>query len=72
MRSKDHEFTVGKGLEIKAAKSKYPDLVRLVIPKDHAIEFAQKVLRGNQDARPEDTHLVEVPLFGLLEKVSDK
>ncbi|MCO3582409.1 hypothetical protein FA158_10965 [Pseudomonas aeruginosa] len=37
MATKDHEFTVGKGQTIWAGKSHYPDLVRLVVPKDQAV-----------------------------------
>jgi hypothetical protein len=67
MRSKDQEFTVGKGQQMWGGKSHYPDLVRLVIPKDQALALAQKIIRAHELARPEDTHLGEIPLFGQLE-----
>lgn len=44
MRSKDQEFTVDKGQQIWDGKSHFPDLVRLVIPKDQALALAQKNL----------------------------
>jgi hypothetical protein len=69
MRCKDQEFTIGKGQQMSAGKSHYPDLVRLVVPKDQAVQLAQKILHAYEHARPEDTHLLEIPLFGQLEKV---
>ncbi|MEN1648508.1 hypothetical protein AAIH51_33820 [Pseudomonas aeruginosa] len=42
MATKDYEFTVGKGHQVISEKSHYPDLVRLVIPKDQALDLAQK------------------------------
>jgi hypothetical protein len=69
MRTKDQEFTVGKGQKMSGGKSHYPDLVRLVVPRDHAIQLAQKILQAYETARPEDTHLLEIPLFGQLEKM---
>jgi hypothetical protein len=68
MRSKDQEFTIGKGHEVRGGKSHYPDSMRLVIPKDRAIQLAQSILRGYENARPEDTHLLEIPLFGQFDK----
>ncbi len=67
MRSKDQEFTVGKGQQIGDGKSHYPDLVRLVIPKDQALALAQKILRELEHAQPDQTHLGEIALFGQLE-----
>lgn len=67
MATKDHEFTVGKGQTIWAEKSHYPDLVRLVVPKDQAVALAQKILRAYELARPEDMYLDEIPLYGELE-----
>ena len=71
MRCKDQEFTIGKGLEMVDGKSHYPDLVRLVIPKDQALALAQKILRELEHVRPDQTHLNEIPLFGQLEDVDD-
>lgn len=67
MRCTDQEFTVGKGQEILDGKSHYPDLVRLVIPKDQALGIAQKILRELEHVRPDQTHLGEIALFGKLE-----
>lgn len=72
MRSKDHEFTVGKGQKIWNGKSHYPDLIRLVIPKDQALALAQKILRELEHVRPDQTHLDEIHLFGQLEEVDDE
>lgn len=72
MATKDHEFTIGKGQTIRAEKSYYPDLLRLVIPKDRAVELAQEILRAHSVARPEDSHLIEIPLYGELELLEDE
>ena len=72
MRSKDQEFTVGKGQQIWDGKSHYPDLVRLVIPKDQAIALAQKILRELEYAKPDQTHLGEIALFGQLEDFDEE
>ena len=72
MRSKDQEFTIGKGQQIWDGKSHYPALVRLVIPKDQALELAQKILRELQHVRPDQTHLGEIALFGQLEDFDDE
>lgn len=72
MRSKDQAFTVGKGLQMWGGKSHYPDLVRLVIPKDQALALAQRILREFEHMRPDQTHLDEIPLFGQLEEFDDE
>ncbi|HDS0957143.1 TPA: hypothetical protein QDZ28_000789 [Pseudomonas putida] len=72
MQAKDQQFTIGAGQTIWAEKSHYPDLVRLVIPKDQAVQLAQQILQRYEAARPEHTHLVEIPLFGQLEEVDDE
>ncbi|MFU3033068.1 hypothetical protein ACM7MI_28345 [Pseudomonas aeruginosa] len=72
MRSKDQEFTVGKGQQIWDGKSHYPDLVRLVVPKDPALALAQRILRELEHAKPEQTHLGEIALFGQLEEFDDE
>ncbi|AXQ51113.1 MULTISPECIES: hypothetical protein [Pseudomonas] len=72
MRSKDQEFTVGKGQQMWGGKSHYPDLVRLVIPKDQALALAQKILRELEHAKPDQTHLGEIALFGQLEDFDDE
>lgn len=72
MPTKDQQFTIGAGKTICAEKSHYPDLVRLVIPKDEALQLAQQILRAHEVARPEHTHLIEIPLFGQLEEVDDE
>lgn len=72
MRSNDQEFTVGKGQQVLDGKSHYPDLVRLVIPKDQALALVQKILRELEHIRPDQTHLGEIALFGQLEEVDDE
>lgn len=72
MTLKDQEFTVGKGLQIEDGKSNYPDLLRLVVPKDQAVALAQKILRAYELAGPGDTHLMEIPLFGEMETLEDE
>lgn len=72
MKTKDLAFTVGKGKQIEDGKSRYPDLVRLVIPKDQAVAFAQKILRAYEAARTDETHLDEIPLYGELEVLADE
>lgn len=72
MRSKDQQFTIGKGQQIVDFKSEYPDLVRLVVPKEQAVQLARNILGAYENARPEDTHLLEIPLFGQLEEVDDE
>jgi hypothetical protein len=72
MATKDHEFTIGKGQTIWAEKSHYPDLVRLVIPKDRAVALAQEILRAHSLARPGDSHLMEIALYGELEALEDE
>ncbi len=53
-------------------KSHYPDLLRLVVPKNEAIALAQKILSAYEMAKDEDTHLMEIPLFGELESLEDE
>ncbi|WP_121498171.1 hypothetical protein [Pseudomonas aeruginosa] len=72
MDAKDQLFTVGQGLRVQGGKSHYPDLVRLVVPKDQAVALVQKILSAYEQARPEDTHLMEIPLFGELEALEDE
>ncbi|BAW26621.1 hypothetical protein ACVXHM_17015 [Pseudomonas aeruginosa] len=72
MATKDYEFTVGKGHQVISEKSHYPDLVRLVIPKDQALDLAQKILRQLEHVRPDQTHLGEIALFGQLEVFDDE
>ncbi|MDY1103258.1 hypothetical protein [Pseudomonas aeruginosa] len=72
MATKDQEFTVGKGQQMWGGRSHYPDLVRLVIPKDQAVALAQKIPRAYELARPEDTYLDEIPLYGDLELLDDE
>lgn len=72
MTIKDQEFTVGKGQQMTDGKSSYPDMMRLVVPKNEAVALAQKILRAYELARPEDTHLMEIPLFGELEVLDDE
>lgn len=72
MATKDYEFTVGKGHTVLDEKSHYPDLVRLVIPKDQALDLVQKIMRELEHARPDQTHLGEIALFGQLEEFDDE
>ena len=53
-------------------KSHYPDLVRLVIPKDQALALAQKILRELEHVKANQTHLGEIALFGQLEEFDDE
>lgn len=71
MQCNDHQFTIGQGQQILEEKSHYPDLIRLVVPKDQALQLAQQIIRAHEVARPQDTHLLEIPLFGQLEEVDD-
>ncbi len=66
----DYQFVIGADEQIIGGKSHWPDLVRLVIPKDQAIDFAMNVLRSYQNARPGEEMLMEYALFGKLEVVS--
>jgi hypothetical protein len=68
---KDHQFVVGGGEQVVGGKSQWPDMVRLVIPKDIALEFAMTVLRSFQNARPGEDMLMEHALFGKLESFND-
>lgn len=72
MQCKDQEFTIGKGQQVVDFRSHYPDLVRLKIPKDQALQLAQQIIRAHEATRPEDTHLLEIPLYGQLEEVDDE
>ncbi|MBF6043393.1 hypothetical protein HBO10_29470 [Pseudomonas sp. WS 5503] len=72
MRCNDQEFTIGKGQEVLDEKSHYPDLVRLIIPRDEALGLAQKILRELEHMLPDQTHLGEIALFGKLEAVDDE
>ncbi|MGI0649466.1 hypothetical protein ACRCPS_31100 [Pseudomonas aeruginosa] len=72
MTLKDQQFTVDKGMQIEDGKSKYPDLMRLVVPKNQAVALAQSILRAYALAGPDDTHLMEIPLFGEMETLEDE
>jgi hypothetical protein len=72
MDIKDQGFTIGKGMQVLDGKSHYPDLMRLVVPKSEAVALAQKILRAYEMAQPEDTNLMEAPLFGEMEILEDE
>jgi len=73
MELRDHLFTLDAGEVVREGKSHYPDLVRLRIPKDLALEFAMEVLTRLKNARTdnEDPYLFEIAMFGRLEELSD-
>jgi|GEM_PF-2434868 len=68
----DHVFTLGAGEVMACGKSHYPNLVRLRIPKERALEFALDVLNGLKNVREGEVYLFEKPLFGTLEKVTEE
>lgn len=67
----DNVFTIEGGHTMVAGKSKYPDLVRLMIPKDRALELAMDVLIRLRNVCEGDDMLFELPLFGKLEQIEE-
>ncbi len=67
----DHIFTISAGQEIVDGKSHYPDLVRLMIPTEQALDFALNVLTNLKNRRPGEDMLFEIALFGKLEPLDE-
>ena len=68
----EYGFELGGGHRIEDGKSKHPDLVRLVIAKENALDFAMDILRYLQNARPGDDAPFERAMFGKLEPLDDE
>ena len=67
----DYRFELGAGKTMIAGKDHWPDLVRLAIPKVDALALAMDILRSLQTARPGEDLLMELPIFGRLERLED-
>lgn len=68
---RDHVMEVGQGEQVVEGKAHYPDLVRLRIPADAAVELATQILTSYQNRRRDEKFLFELPIFGEL-KVLDE
>ena len=62
-----HRFEVGAGQVFEAGKPKWPDFLRLEIPRGRALTFAMDILRQLENAPFDNDPFVSVPVFGLLE-----
>ncbi|MEA8593035.1 hypothetical protein PZT57_30780 [Pseudomonas aeruginosa] len=71
---RDHVFTLDEGMVIAGGKSHHPDLVRFRIPKEQGLSVAMQILRclENSQFRPDEAYLMELPLFGRLERLKDE
>nr|EIU2702132.1 hypothetical protein [Pseudomonas aeruginosa] len=71
---RDHVFTLEEGRVVADGKSHYPDLVRIRIPKEQGLSLAMQILRSleNSQYRPDEAYLMELPLFGKLERLEDE
>jgi hypothetical protein len=71
---RDHVFTLEEGMVVADGKSHYPDLVRIRIPKEQGLSLAMQILRSleNSQYRPDEAYLMELPLFGRLERLKDE
>lgn len=70
-RTRGHRFVECAGREIKDGKSVYPDFMSVYIDRSGALTFAMNILRQLENPRPDAGPLLEIPLFGQLERVSD-
>lgn len=66
-----YRFVDGEGQVIEAGKSRYPDFVRVYIKRSEAFTFAMNILRQLEHPRPEADPLLEIPLFGTLQRVEE-
>lgn len=71
---RDHVFTLEEGMVVADGKSHYPDLVLIRIPKEQGLSLAIQILRSleNSQYRPDEVYLMELPLFGKLERLEDE
>ncbi|MCT9633886.1 hypothetical protein [Pseudomonas aeruginosa] len=72
MATKDQEFTVGKGPSDVERKVPLPGPCSFGNSRDQALALAQRILRAYELARPEDTYLDEILLYGDLELLDDE
>lgn len=70
-RTRGHRFVEGDGEVIVDGKSVHPDFVRVYIKRTDALTFAMNILRQLEHPRPDADPLLEIPLFGQLERVPD-
>lgn len=70
-RTQGHRFVEGDGEAIVDGKPVHPDFVRVYIKRADALTFAMNILRQLEHPRPDADPLLEIPLFGQLERVPD-
>lgn len=70
-RTQGHRFIEGGGEVIKDGKESHPDFLRVYIKRDDAFTFAMNILRQLEHPRPDANPLLEIPLFGKLERVPE-
>lgn len=70
-RTRGHRFVDGAGEVIKDGKTVHPDFLRVYISRTDAFTFAMNILRQLEHPRPDADPLLEIPMFGQLERVSD-
>ena len=70
-KTRGHRFGVLEGQTLQAGKSKYPDFMRMEIPRAEALSFALEILRQLERSLVEEKPLLSVPVFGRLERVTE-
>jgi hypothetical protein len=69
--TRGHRFVERAGQVIQEGKSVYPDFLRVYINRSDALTFALNILRQLEHPRPNADPLLEIPLFGRLEREPD-
>ncbi|OAD16469.1 hypothetical protein A3839_28380 [Achromobacter insolitus] len=71
MNTQWHTFEERKGQVVQNGKSAYPDALRLYIKRADALTFAMNILRQLEQPRPDAGPVIEIALFGQLERDAD-
>lgn len=71
LRTRGHRFVEGAGEVIQGGKSVHPDFVRVYINRSDALTFAMNILRQLEHPRQEADPLLEILMFGVLERLAE-
>lgn len=67
-----YAFTVDGGQTIQSGESRYPNSMRLNIPRKNALSFALDILRNVEHViDPKEEPYIQIHLFGDLRRVEE-
>jgi hypothetical protein len=66
-----HSFGVLEGKLVVSGKSRYPDFLRLEIPRKDVITLAMDLLRQVEQPPQDNDPIVSISLFGKMERVEE-